>query len=155
MDVKVIGGQREDYKDTADRLEKVANVLFSQFRCSAYIGRGWQYLVIYLNMPMRQQSSLLLFSLLNICGDRLVVQYRQNLKKLLEIIKNKWLPEYEKYMGDDANKGKMFEELQNEPSFLDGPPTVSNTGIKDARTTNNKLKEKCDKLIQWCDDRQF
>jgi len=58
-------------------------------------------------------------------------------------------------MGDDANKGKMFEELQNEPSFLDGPPTVSNTGIKDARTANNKLKEKCDKLIQWCDDRQF
>ena len=54
MDIKVQGGKREDYIDVADRLEKVANVLFSQFRCGAYIGRAWQYLVIYLNMPLRQ-----------------------------------------------------------------------------------------------------
>lgn len=42
MDIKVVGGKREDYgSETADRLEKVANIFFSQFRCGAYIGRGW------------------------------------------------------------------------------------------------------------------
>ena len=45
------------------------------------------------------------------CGDRLVIHYRQSLKKLLQVIKTKWMPEYEKYIGDDQNKGKMFDEV--------------------------------------------
>ena len=54
MDIKLEGGKREDYMKTSDRLEKRANVIFAQYRCTAYIGRAWQMLVIYLNMPMRQ-----------------------------------------------------------------------------------------------------
>lgn len=89
------------------------------------------------------------------CGDRLVIHYRQSFKKLLKVIKTKWMPEYEKYMGDDQNKGKMFDEVQNETCFLDGAPSLATTGIKHVKTMNNELKNKCDKLIQWCDDQRF
>jgi len=41
LDIKLNGGKREDYNDSAKRLEKWANVLFSQFRCKAYVGRAW------------------------------------------------------------------------------------------------------------------
>ena len=56
MDIRLDpNGKREDYVSrTSDRLGKRANIFFSQYRCQAYIGRAWQYLVIYLNMPMRQ-----------------------------------------------------------------------------------------------------
>jgi len=41
MDIKLKNGKREDYLKTSDRLEKRANVMFAQYRCSAYIGRAW------------------------------------------------------------------------------------------------------------------
>jgi hypothetical protein len=55
LDIKLDASKkREDYTSkTSDRLEKRSNILFSQLRCSAYVGRAWQYLVLYINMPMR------------------------------------------------------------------------------------------------------
>ena len=50
-------GKREEYKTSSGRMEKWCNVLFVCMRQSAYIGRAWQYVVIYLNMQMMQQSS--------------------------------------------------------------------------------------------------
>jgi hypothetical protein len=53
MDIKLDeGGKREDYKVSSGRLEKWCNVLFVCMRQSAYIGRAWQFLVIYANMQM-------------------------------------------------------------------------------------------------------
>ena len=39
--LKPENGKREDYKATSDRFEKFVHVLFAQYRCKAYIGRGW------------------------------------------------------------------------------------------------------------------
>jgi hypothetical protein len=53
MDIKLQGGKREDYKNTSERLRKWSNVLFANLRSGAYIGRAYQMLIIYLNMPFR------------------------------------------------------------------------------------------------------
>ena len=50
-------GKREDYKVTSDQYEKFVHVLFAQYRCKAYIGRGWQHLVLILQSEFKQQSS--------------------------------------------------------------------------------------------------
>ena len=84
MGFKLAAGKREAYRDTSDRLERACNVLFALYRSQAYIGRGWQHLVLLIQGPMRQQSSQILFHFLNICGDRLVVSYRKAFKILLE-----------------------------------------------------------------------
>ena len=41
VDIKLIDGKREDYVNTYARLEDWAEILFVQYRSSAYIGRAW------------------------------------------------------------------------------------------------------------------
>lgn len=48
---------REDYKHSIKRVETWCHILFVQFRDSAYLGRAWQYLVLYLNMKKFQLQS--------------------------------------------------------------------------------------------------
>jgi len=98
MDIKLDeGGKREDYKMSSGRLEKWCNVLFVCMRQSAYIGRAWQFLVIYANMQMVQQSSQLIYHLLHMTGDRMVVTYKAKFMQLLQQILKTWIPKFKQY----------------------------------------------------------
>ena len=77
LDFKVKDGVREDYDTYAKRLIKYANVLFVQLRSPAYVGRAWQYLIIYVNMTFRQQTSMILHQLILICGDKFIKYYKK------------------------------------------------------------------------------
>jgi len=68
-------------------------------------------LVLYINLPMRQQFSQLIYQLLHFCGDQLVEYYRKTFKKLLTILVNDWLPKYELYEMAGANQGPMYKEV--------------------------------------------
>ena len=94
-------GKREEYKTSSGRMEKWCNVLFVCMRQSAYIGRAWQYVVIYLNMQMMQQSSQLIYHVLHMTGDRLVVTYRKAFIQLLSHVIKDWIPKYENYSQTD------------------------------------------------------
>ena len=51
MDIKLLeGDKREEYKKSSERLERLSNILFVHLRSNAYIGRAWQFLIIYSNM---------------------------------------------------------------------------------------------------------
>ena len=57
MDFRLVEGKREDYKQTSNRFEKWTNIMFVHLRDKAYLGRAWQYLIIYLNIKFTQQLS--------------------------------------------------------------------------------------------------
>lgn len=52
MGINLVKDKREDFLASLNRLEKFASLLFMNFRSKAYIGRGWQYLILYINMEM-------------------------------------------------------------------------------------------------------
>lgn len=85
---------------TVKRLERDCFVLFSQYRCEAYIGRGWQHFILLMQAPFHQQSSQILFHAIQIMGDKLTVNYRRAFLLVLEKIKAVWLPKYRQWLDD-------------------------------------------------------
>ena len=79
-------GKREEYRTTQSRFQKWCNVLFSQFRCKAYIGRAWQFLVIYIKMPQRQMTAQAIYQLLYVCEDKLLLTYKKAFMEALDEI---------------------------------------------------------------------
>jgi len=118
LDIKIKDGAREDYDTYAQRLVKYANVLFVQLRSAAFIGRAWQYLVIYTNMTFRQQSSMIIYQLISMCGDKLMKSYKKPYQEILIYFKNTWLKDYEVYLDADNANGAI-SEVQNQGFGID------------------------------------
>lgn len=92
---------------------------------------------------------------MNICGDRLVINYRKVFKELLKQIETVWIPKYEAYKSDPNNKNGMYFEVQNQEKYVDGKVDRENTGIDMTDTYTRRLKDKCATLIGKCDDMNY
>ena len=155
LNFKIKDNVREDYNTYDMRLVKYCNVFFVQMRSPAYIGRAWQYLVIYINMKFRQQSSMIIYQLILMCGDKLIKNYKKSYLEALNYIKNTWIIDYKKYLDCDNASGAI-SEVQNQGFGIkltgNKLQKAEETGIKLSFTYKRRLKEICDKQIEKCND---
>mmetsp|Transcript_23004 Transcript_23004/g.35552 ORF Transcript_23004/g.35552 Transcript_23004/m.35552 type:complete len:138 (+) Transcript_23004:1538-1951(+) len=121
MDVRLNeAGKREDYVDgTEKRLEKLSNIVFTTYKCSAYIGRALKTLKIYIDLPWkRQMIPQILHSLLFIDGELLAYYFKSDFKAVLEKIISVWEPAYTQYAEKKESGESMFLEFINQPKYF-------------------------------------
>ena len=103
-------------------------------------------------MPIRQMTAQAIYQLLYITGDKLLLVYKKAFLAVRKDIKQRWVPQLEKYL-DDRNG--MIKEVQNEPEFVEGEVSKESAGLDLVKHYVRRLNERVDEHNKQANDPTF